>query len=99
MGSQDDDGAPTPPPKHPTKIPGWALEHLAREVASLRYDALAEFLDRLAFELDRDATNNFARDRPWLGTSLGLAAESLGSAVEDIGAAWRVCQPHEEVGP
>jgi hypothetical protein len=48
---------------HPTRIANISPKDLARRVANMRYDALAEFLRELSVALQADAEADYERGR------------------------------------
>lgn len=84
--------------RHAASLPGWDLEDLARAVASLRYDALGEFLDALAGALYADASADSGRGRVKLANLLCEAGGFLDKASARVGCAWDLCEPfiHED---
>jgi hypothetical protein len=70
------------------------LEKLATDLAHLRYDALEEFLDKLANELYADSIADYVRERYLLASSLLAASNALRVAKENISKAWEISKPH-----
>ena len=81
--------------KHPTEIHKYEgnLTQLAQEIASLRYDRLAEFLDALRVKLAIDSEDDQSVDRFKLAAQLNEAAISIESALTAIENAWEISKP------
>jgi hypothetical protein len=84
--------------KHPTTLSCWGatFSPLARELAGLRYDALARFLQILAGNIGDDAKKDEEKGRHKLAETLDLLAGRLFAASKAAEEAWNICQPHEE---
>jgi hypothetical protein len=67
------------------KYPGTTQE-LALEIARLRYDALAEFLNELSGRIASDAHSDMERGREKLAQELTQAAICIRNA-------WTICKP------
>jgi hypothetical protein len=80
--------------EHKTKLDYVTFEKLARDLADLRYDALAEFLEKLRIQIGSDGENDFDKDRRQLAAALKECYFDLGSAQEDIEEAWRISEPY-----
>jgi hypothetical protein len=78
---------------HPTRIANISPKDLARRVANMRYDALAEFLGELSFLLFEDAQTDRERGRLNLAESLDEAQRELTYAKLAIDRAWTICEP------
>lgn len=79
---------------HPTEIEGYTLTELATQVGRLRYDALANFVQALADELERQSIADAARHRRDLACRLDAAHEDLESAAYEIGRAFKLSAKH-----
>lgn len=66
-----------------------SLDQLATDLGNLRYDALADFLKKLADKLAKDSDADLSRHR------VKLAAE-LAGASECVKRAWEICKPFME---
>ena len=84
--------------KHPTTLACWGSHFggLAREIAGLRYDALAQMLTNLARSIGGDADKDRIRDRPKLADALDDLATYLEMATLAAEAAWEICEPYEK---
>jgi predicted GNAT family acetyltransferase len=83
-------------PTHPTTVaqyPG-SLEELAKDIAQMRYDAVAEFFGYFAREIQKQEEADKERGREQLSVKLGNSAHFLDELVEEISAAWKICKPH-----
>lgn len=79
---------------HETQISGFTLDELATKIGDLRYDALAEFLQKLAQKIEIDAQKDEARGRVKLATSLHNTAHCLTDCSQHIQKAWVICEPY-----
>jgi hypothetical protein len=79
---------------HKTQILGFALDELAVKIGDLRYDALAEFLKKLAQKIEADAQKDGSRGRVKLATSLHNTAHGLAECSQQIKQAWVICEPY-----
>lgn len=84
--------------KHPLSIPGFPAQKLARAIASLRYDSLAEFLFWLSLNLEYDSYADKERGRPQLAALLRRAATSTRGSGGYIAKAWALCKPYMTKG-
>ena len=80
---------------HPTELPHYTLEALAKEIANLRYDALTDFVTHLAIEIDKQSAADAGRGRLGLSSMLKLAAQRLANATEHLYVAWQISKPYE----
>lgn len=71
-------------PKHP-QLEG--MDKLVEDLGNLRYDSLAEFLNKLSKKLESDGHADEARGRMQLSKQLAYAAKSIGNA-------WKICKPY-----
>jgi hypothetical protein len=67
---------------------------LAVDLGNLRYDALADFLQRLSAKLANDSGADAARGRVNLARNLAEAAAHVAKAGNCIEEAWRIAEPH-----
>lgn len=79
---------------HETQIPGFAIDELAVKIGDLRYDALAEFLQKLAQKIEADAQKDGGRGRVKLATCLYNTAQGLTDCSQYIEKAWVICEPY-----
>lgn len=70
------------------------MKKLARDLASLRYDALRDLLNLLSEELIDDSYRDKARRRFLLSRRLLYAAIQVEGARDEIGRAWDISKPH-----
>lgn len=68
-------------------------EELARQLADLRYDGLAQYLRCFAAALQVDGGADRTRGRALLANRLENAATDLSSAAHAIELAWKMCEP------
>ena len=82
--------------KHPSHVPGWdgSLKELAINVASMRYDKVAEFLKYFAQEINKQAKGDLEKSRAQLGGKLLRVSFALNSIVGEFNNIWRLCKPH-----
>lgn len=73
-----------------------SMKVLARDLASLRYDALEEFLSMLSNELIEDSYQDRVRRRPILSRNLLHSALRIEGAAESISNAWKISKPFME---
>lgn len=82
-----------PKPKHPT-LARSEIDEVARQLANLRYDALASVLRALALKLEADSASDLGRYRVKLAHQLSLMAMHLTTAASATWLAWTICSPH-----
>jgi len=70
------------------------LGKLARELADLKYDVLAEFLREFSLCMEEDSQADLRRKRPKLAKELRETSKALSEAHEAVERAWRICEPH-----
>lgn len=63
------------------------FDKLAEDLGNLRYDSLAEFLNKLSDKLAKDSGADADRKRPQLAKQLLYASRYIGNA-------WKLCEPH-----
>lgn len=73
--------------KHNTELeyPG-GFDKLTEDLGNLRYDVLAEFLNKLSKKLNKDAEADNNRGRRQLAKQLIYAGKHVGNA-------WKICKP------
>lgn len=83
-------------PIHPTTVARYpvSLEDLAKDVAQMRYDAVADFFGYLAKEVKKQAEADKEKGREQLRVKLENSAHFLNELVEEISAAWKICKPY-----
>jgi len=62
------------------------FDKLAEDLGNLRYDALAEFLNKLSKKLNKDSEADSNRERNQLAKQLTYAGKHIGNA-------WEICKP------
>ncbi len=72
-------------------------DELARLVASARYDSLAAFLVALGKHLGNDGLKDEGRKRKKLARELYLTSAKLQEAAGACAAAWKICEPFEQL--
>lgn len=87
--------------KHPLDISKYdgTLDELARDIATLRYDKLAEFLSDLSDCIEADSYADTKRGYVQLGNSLHSLSMKLDSAEFEGWNAWGICKPHMQPTP
>lgn len=90
--------------KHPDKfivkdiiqVPDIVLDNqeVADILSHLRYDVLADILEKLMMNLDLAGLADQKKNRKLLANCLHSAATNLESVVENIDQAWNICKPH-----
>ena len=80
---------------HPTKL-NKPLNELAKEIANLRYDYLADFLCYLENELIGQWVGDFHNGRKKLAEELLTAAHDLYRAKQRIDKAWEISKSFME---
>jgi hypothetical protein len=68
------------------------LKELARDIANLRYDALATFLEELSTALSEDSISDKKRKRKRLSYCLSVASSDILCASYAIRNAWNICK-------
>ncbi|MEK6940092.1 MAG: hypothetical protein AABX31_05170 [Nanoarchaeota archaeon] len=64
--------------KHPVQVEGYrSLNDLAAAVGKLRYDSLAEFMQKTADDIERQAEADEGRGRTQLAERLRQAADEM----------------------
>lgn len=73
--------------KHDTKIdyPG-GFDKLTTDLGNLSYDALGEFLEKLAQKITKDAQADETRERYQLANQLTYSTKHIKNA-------WKICEP------
>lgn len=72
-----------------------SLKHLAREIASLRYDKLHEFLELLANEIFEDSVKDEKRERKMLADELHKCSQHLFRASQRFINVWDIYKKNE----
>jgi len=81
--------------KHPIKIESFeSLEDLAKAIGNMRYDKLAEFVEKLSDDLEKQAEADRKKDRIKLSNELYAAALRLRPVYDRIYEAWRISEPY-----
>lgn len=82
--------------RHPTRVLRYegGMEALARDIADLRYDALAELLSHVAECVASDSQKDTERGRTKLGGRLYVLAAALRRASGRAQHTWTLCKPH-----
>jgi len=80
---------------HKDKIDKYngSMDELVEDIGNLKYDALADFLQKLSSKLDKDAQADLKRGRKKLSNKLLDAANNIELASLDIDEAWRISKP------
>jgi hypothetical protein len=68
------------------------LKELARDIANLRYDALATLLEEISTALKEDSISDKKRNRLRLSLSLSVASIEVSHAANAIKDAWEICK-------
>ena len=81
---------------HKTELDNYkgTLPELAREIANLRYDTLANLFEELYKCIDEDAQKDYDKGRKNLGMCLGMNAYRLKEATDSFKRAWLMCAPY-----
>lgn len=82
--------------KHPDKVEKYngTLEELAKAVGNMKYDKTAEFIERLADELLRQAKGDYEKGRTKLAYRLRKTATRLYNSKKDMDKVWEICEPY-----
>ncbi len=82
---------------HLVHVAGWnnSIQELVKAIGEMRYDALAEFMQLLSEEFDRQADADEARGRNKLANELKIIADNVSSAKFGLDIAWCICEPYE----
>ena len=80
---------------HKDKIERYngSTDELIEDIGNLKYDALADFLQKLSIKLDKDAQSDLERGRRKLSNKLLDAANNIELASLDIDEAWEISEP------
>ena len=83
-------------PKHPVSVEGYngSLEDLAKAAGNMRYDCTAEFIEKLADDIKRQADSDSAKGRARLAERLYFTAQELYRARDKLLSAWEICKPY-----
>lgn len=81
--------------KHATKLQNENV--IIKQITTLRYDALGDFLNNFAIQLMDDATADDVRGRYELAKCLREASDKIYSASTKIIEAWQICKKHMKV--
>lgn len=83
--------------KHTDSVEGYDnLDNLAKAIGNMKYDKLAEFLEHLADDVQRQADNDASNGKTKLSAKLYQVAKHLYEAQEDADSAWKICKPYME---
>jgi hypothetical protein len=77
--------------EHATKLERGTFYELAEELGNLRYDALAEFLEKLAAKIKNDSLKDAGRGRPQLADKLLEVSSLLSQSSRDMDWIWQLC--------
>ena len=80
-------------PLHVDKYDG-DLESLAKDIANMRYDKVAEFVSHLNRDLYRQSNGDFKRNRPVLAKRLLLVVNHLRAASAELRKVWMICEKY-----
>lgn len=82
--------------KHPTTVTGYngSLDELAKAIGNMQYDKTAEFIEKLADDIKRQADADTQKGRAQLASRLYQTAEELYSARDKMLEAWKICKPY-----
>ena len=69
-------------------------ENLPRQLANLRYDVLADFLQELRLAIAVDSYKDRSNGKVKLAEKLIKASNNLDDAKDHIEEAWEICKPH-----
>jgi len=85
---------------HPTHVQGLDARDTAHEVAALRYDSAAHFLQWLAREYQMQASADRGRGRTQLADQLEVLAHGLQETADKMAGIFKLCAPHmkDELG-
>ena len=81
---------------HPNKIENYdgTLEDLAKAIGNLSYDKTAEFIEKLADDIERQADADYERGRIKLAKRLYKTADNLYKSKKEMDFAWKICEPY-----
>jgi len=81
---------------HNTVIENYtgSTEKLVEEIGNLRYDALAEFLERLSEKIKSDGKKDEVRKRHQLAAALFKCSQKLDESKMAIDVAWKISEPY-----
>jgi len=82
--------------RHPDKIEKYngTIDELAKDITNLRYDILAQLLDKLSHNLLIDAQNDFDKGRKQLYEQLYKSSLFTSNACLTINDAWKICKKY-----
>ena len=83
--------------KHKTEIEGYTLDELADVLGDLRYDALAEFLEKFSDKLRSDAQADLRKDKLQLSDELYSAFYHARKTMDCVEKAWEISKPHMDL--
>ena len=73
-----------------------SLDDLAKAVGNMRYDCTAEFIEKLADDIQRQADSDNTKGRAKLAKKLYFTAQGLYYARDILLSAWKICKPYME---
>jgi len=81
---------------HPDKVESYngTLEDLAKAIGNMSYDKTAEFIEKLADDIERQADEDYKRGRIKLASKLYKTIYELRKAKKEMNLAWKICQPY-----
>jgi len=84
--------------EHPIDLPRYSgtLQELAEDIADMRYDSLAAFVEHLADKIHADADNDLEHGRRQLASKLYKLADDLYEARNDSVELWEFCRKFME---
>lgn len=82
--------------KHPNKVEGYngTLEDLAKAVGNMSYNKTAEFIEKFANDLVRQADNDLEKGNIKVASGLYKTANKLYNAKKSMFRVWKICEPY-----
>jgi len=82
--------------KHPTQVEGFngSLEELASSIGNMTYEKVAEFTEKYAQDIQKQAYDDLLRGHIQLAEQLYLISDDLYEARKNLKKAWRICKPY-----
>lgn len=82
--------------KHPISVEGYggSFEDLAHAIGKMRYDKIAEVLNHLAKDLERQSQGDAAKGHTQLAAMLQEISKQVGIAKKQMDKIYALCKPY-----